>query len=233
MMNLILSPRLKIIADSIQGFDTVADIGSDHAYLPIYLVKNKQVKSVVATDVNSGPIRISKGRISRHGVESRIQVRQGNGLQVILPGETEVIVIAGMGGLLIRDILEKDILVARHAKMLILQPMKDSDKLRKWLFENSFDIIDEELVKEQDKIYEVLWAIPASEARKASGLMLVGDRIIQKKHPLMLEFVNKKTSELEKVMDALENMDTENCRERAMECKAMLNFYREVVQWVQ
>jgi tRNA A22 N-methylase len=63
--------------------------------------------------------------------------------------------------------------------------------------------------------------------------MLVGDRIIQKKHPLMLEFVNKKTSELEKVMAALENMDTENCRERAMECKAMLNFYREVVQWVQ
>lgn len=232
-MNLILSPRLKIIADSIQGFETVADIGSDHAYLPIYLVKNKKVKSVIATDINSGPVKISKGRINSHGVESSIKVRQGNGLQVIKPGETEVIVIAGMGGLLIRDILDKDEKVARSAKLLILQPMRDSDKIRKWLFKNSFDIIDEELVKEQDKIYEVLWVVPVGEAIEAEGLMLVGNRIIEKKHPLMVEFINKKTYELEKVMAALGSMDTENCRERTEECKAMLNFYREVLGWVR
>ena len=233
MMNLILSPRLKIIADSIQGFDTVADIGSDHAYLPIYLIKNKQVKSVIATDINSGPVKISKGRIDSHGVESRITVRQGNGLQVLKPGETEVVVIAGMGGILIRDILDKDAQVAQNARLLILQPMRDSDKVRKWLYENSFDIIDEELVKEQDKIYEVLWAIPVSEARASKGLLLVGDKIIEKKHPLAVEFINKKTNELEKVIAALESMDTENCRDRTEECKTMLYFYREVLRWVQ
>lgn len=233
MMNLILSPRLKIIADSIKGFETVADIGSDHAYLPIYLVKNKLVKSVIATDVNKGPVRIAKGRISSHGTEASIKVRQGNGLKAIMPGEAEVIVIAGMGGLLIRDILKNDTEVAKSARLLILQPMRDTDKVRKWLFENSFDIIDEELVKEQDKIYEVLWAVPVNEARDAKGLLLVGDRIIEKKHPLMIEFINRKTKELEKVMDALEIMDTENCRERSEECKAMLDFYREVLGWVR
>lgn len=233
MMNLILSPRLRTIADSIRGYETVADIGSDHAYLPIYLVKNGQVKHVIATDVNKGPVRIAKARIAGHKAEDCISVRQGDGLKAIKPGEAEVIVIAGMGGLLIRDILEKDMETARSAKQLILQPMRDSGKLRGWLLANSFEIVDEELVKEQDKIYEIMWVVPSDISREAKGLQLVGDRIIEKKHPLLREFINRKTNELEKVMAALESMDTENCRERAEECRAMLDFYREVNEWVR
>jgi len=233
MMNLILSPRLKIIADSINGYETVADIGSDHAYLPIYLVKNKMVKSVVATDVNKGPVRIAKARVAGHNTEDRIKVRQGDGLQAIKPGEAEVIVIAGMGGLLIRDILERDAETARSARLLILQPMRDSDKVRHWLPANSFKIVDEELVKEQDKIYEIMWVVPSDISGEAKGLQLVGDRIIEKKHPLLREFINRRTDELEKVMTALESMDTVNCRERAEECRAMLDFYREVDEWVR
>lgn len=230
---MILSPRLKIIADSIQGFETMADIGSDHAYLPIYLVKNKRVKSAIATDVKSGPVEISKERLKSNKVEARVSVRQGNGLQIIKPGETEVIVIAGMGGILISDILDKDATVAESSKLLILQPMRDSDKVRKWLCGHGFDIIDEELVKDQDRIYEVIWSRPGSEARKATGLMLIGEKIIEKKHPLAVEYINKKTDELEKVIAALESTDTENCRERTEECKTLLTFYREVLRWVQ
>lgn len=233
MMNLILSPRLKTIADSIRGYETVADIGSDHAYLPIYLVKNKMVKSVVATDVNKGPVRIAKARVASHNAEDRIKVRQGDGLQPIRSGEAEVIVVAGMGGLLIRDILEKGIEIARSARLTILQPMRDSGKLRGWLLANSFEIVDEELVKEQDKIYEIMWVVPSATPKEAKGLQLVGDRIIEKKHPLLREFIKRKTDELEKVMTALEDMDTENCRERAEECRAMLDFYREVNEWVR
>ena len=233
MMNLILSPRLKIIADSIQGYETAADIGSDHAYIPIYLAKNNRVKSAIATDVNSGPVEISKKRIKSYGVEAKVSVRQGDGLQIIKPGEAEVIVVAGMGGILIRDILDRDAKVAKSAKLLILQPMRDSDIIRKWLFEHDFDIIDEELVKDQDKIYEVIWAIPVSKAREVKGIMLVGDKIIEKKHPLAAEYINKKTSELEKVITALECMDFESCRERAEECRTLINYYLEVLQWVQ
>lgn len=233
MINLILSPRLKIIADSLKGFDTVADIGSDHAYLPIYLAKNGQVGSVIATDVNKGPVRIAKARVESHGAGSAVKVRQGNGLEAIRKGEAEAVVIAGMGGLLIRDILENGIEIARSAKLLILQPMRDSDKVRKWLYENSFDITDEELVKDQDKIYEVIWAKPASMLKEAKGLMLIGDRVIEKRHPLLSELIIRKTKELEKVMDTLEIMDTGNCRDRHEECRAMLDFYREVAQWVR
>ncbi len=230
---MILTPRLKIIADSIQGFDTVADIGSDHAYLPIYLVKNGRVKSAIATDVNSGPVEISKKGLKSHKVEEKVSVRQGNGLEVISPEEAEVIVIAGMGGILIRDILDKDAKVAESAKLLILQPMRDSDKVRRWLLAHGFDIIDEELVKEQDKIYEVIWAKPVAAAKTSEGLMLMGDKIIEKKHPLAVEYINKKTSELEKVVAALEGMDMVSCRERIEECRILLNYYLEVLHWVQ
>jgi tRNA (adenine22-N1)-methyltransferase len=233
MMILILTPRLKIIADSIQGYETVADIGSDHAYLPIYLVKNRRVKSAIATDINSGPVEISKKGLKSHKVEAMVTVRQGNGLEVIAPGEAEVIVIAGMGGILIRDILEKDVKVAESVKLLILQPMRDSDKVRRWLLTNGFGITDEELVKEQDKIYEVIWAKPMDTEKTAEGLMLMGDRIIEKKHPLAVEYINKKMSELEKVVAALEVMDIESCRERTEECRILLSYYLEVLQWVQ
>ena len=228
-----LTPRLKIIADSIKGFETVADIGSDHVYIPIYLANNEQIKKIIVTDINRGPIEISKKRIKSYGVEAKVRVRRGNGLEAIKPGEAEVIVIAGMGGILIRDILDQDPETAKNARLLILQPMRDSDKVRKWLFEHGFDIIDEELVRDQDKIYEVIWARAAGKAKEAKGLLLVGDKIIEKKHPLAAEYINRKVSELEKVIADLEGMHTENCRERTEECKALLSFYREVLLWVQ
>lgn len=233
MMILELSPRLKIIADSIRGYESVADIGSDHAHLPIYLIKNGQIRYAVATDINIGPVEISRKRIKRHRVEAKVSVRRGNGLEVIEPREAEVIVVAGMGGMLIRDILGKDEKIAQSAKLLILQPMKDSDKVRKWLLEHGFDITDEELVKDQDKIYEVIWAKPARGKSGAKGQMLIGDIIIEKKHPLAVEYINKKISELVKIMEGLEGMDTENCRERTEECKTLLSFYRGVLEWVR
>lgn len=233
MMILILTPRLKIIADSIQGYRTVADIGSDHAYLPIYLIKNEQVKRAIATDVNKGPVEISRERLRSNKADEKVEVRHGDGLRVLQPGEAEVIVIAGMGGILIRDILDRDIKVAQSARLLILQPMRDSDKVRRWLSAHGFDIADEELVKEQDRIYEVIWAKPGGEAKETADLMLVGEKILEKKHPLAVEYINKKKEELEKVLAALEDKSFDSCRERADECRSLINYYTEVLQWVQ
>lgn len=228
-----LTPRLKVIADSICGYASVADIGSDHAYLPIHLVKVCKVKKIIASDVNKGPVELSRKRLRQYGVEAEVEVRRGNGLEVLEAGETEVIVIAGMGGMLIRDILENRNSVAKEAKLLVLQPMRDSGKVRKWLFENGFDIMDEELVKEQDRIYEIIWARPGYECSKTEKLMLVGDKIIEKKHPLATEFIDKKIEELEKVVTELKNKNTKNSMERKEECCNLIKYYREVRQWVQ
>lgn len=230
---MILSPRLQIIADSIHDFETVADIGSDHAFLPIYLVQNELVKKAVATDINKGPTEISRDRIKAHGVEAKVSVRQGNGLSVIKPGEAEVVVIAGMGGILISDILDKNPKVAKSAKLLILQPMRDSDKVRKWILEHGFDIIDEELVKDNGKIYEVIWSGQGGKTENTRDLLLIGDKVIKKKHPLLAEFINGKIRELEKVIASIEDIDSENCRMRAAECREVLSYYREAAKWVR
>ena len=233
MMNLELSPRLKIIADSIKGYNSVADIGSDHAYLPIYLVKTFNIKKAVASDVNKGPVEISRERLKQYDVEKHVEVRRGDGLEILEAGETEVIVIAGMGGMLIRDIMEKGKSIIESAKLIILQPMRDSDCVRKWIFGNGFDIIDEELVKEDERIYEVIWASPGSGYMDKDDPMLIGDKIIKKKHPLAAEFIDKKIEELEKVIALLEGKNTINSRKRKEECENLILYYREVKQWVQ
>ncbi len=224
-----LTPRLKIIAESIRGYDSAADIGSDHAHLPIFLIKNEYVKRAVAVDINKGPVEIAKKRIKCHGAEAGITVRQGCGLTAIGPKEVEVIIIAGMGGILIRNILDESPETAKSAKLLVLQPMRDSE----WLFEHRFDIIEEELVKEQGKIYEIIWAKPGGAVKELKGSFLIGDKIIEKKHPLVAEHINNRVNELIKIVEDLKGKHTENCRERAEECSRLIDFYKEVLQWVE
>ncbi len=232
MRGLELTPRLRRIADSIRGYETMADIGSDHAYLPIYLVKSGLIKKAVATDVNMGPVEISRKRLANHRAADRVEVRHGDGLAVLMPGEAEVIVIAGMGGILIKEILEKEREKAGSARLLILQPMRDSELLRAWLLSNGFEIIDEELVKEAEKIYEIIWAKPGSEKHDAASKLFIGTRIIEKKHPLALELIDRRIKELEKILDSLDISNSDSAQDRRAVCLEMLAYYREVRQWV-
>ena len=227
-----LSPRLKMIADSIKDVDTVADIGSDHAYVPIYLVLQGRAKRAIASDINRGPVEISKKRICENKASSFVEVRQGSGLKTLKLGEAEAIIIAGMGGFLIRDILQEDYDVAAKVRQLILQPMKDSDALRSWLLTNGFEITDEELVEDEGKIYEVIWAKSGSAIRESVGRQLIGEKIIQKKHPLAGKYIDKKIRELEKIIGALPEGDSQRADTRKAECLELLDYYKEVRKWV-
>ncbi len=234
---MILSKRLKRIAESIEGYDTIADIGTDHAYLPIYLVKMKKIKRAIASDINDGPVKIAKNRTKQYRVADYIEVRKGNGLDILLPGEADVIIIAGMGGILISDILEHGLEVVRSAEFFVLQPMRDSERVRKWLLKNSFEIFDEDLIKDDGKIYEIIWArfskvAQLSDVGENNDLMLIGEHVIKRKHLLVLEVVDKKIKELEKILESLSDKSSVNSTERADECNKLLSYYREVRQWV-
>lgn len=231
-----LTPRLQMIADSINNCEVMADIGSDHAYLPIYLTKNKKAKRAIASDVNKGPVETAKKRIKGNNADDAVDVRHGNGLEVLKPGEADVIVIAGMGGILMTEILSGGKDITCRAGILVLQPMRDSDKVRRWLCENGFDIVDEELVKEDYKIYEIIWARPqqgekpAGERPGCGEPMYIGKKILEKKHPLAAELVARRIGEYEKVMAALKGQDTANSRERMEECRTMLDYYGNVAK---
>lgn len=148
------TPRLELLADLIQEYNTVADIGCDHAYLSILLARRG--KRVIASDVAQGPHDKARENIARFSMESSIELRLGDGLLTLERGETEAIVIAGMGGLLIADIISAGKHLLTESTRLFLQPMRADEDLRAFLYANGFEILSEHLVREDRRIYTVL-----------------------------------------------------------------------------
>nr|WP_245522806.1 class I SAM-dependent methyltransferase [Thermoanaerobacter italicus] len=141
-----LTERLRKIAEYIPHGSKVADIGTDHGFIPVYLIKSKIATYVVASDLNKGSLNKAVKEVQKRNLQSLIDTRLGNGLHVLLPGEVDVVVIAGMGGILITKILEEGKDIAKTIKKFLLQPMRDSAYLREYLIENGYKICDEELV---------------------------------------------------------------------------------------
>ena len=158
-----LSKRLHTVASFVPTGSVVADIGSDHAYLPCYLLNKKVASRAVAGEIVEGPFQSAKQQVKEDGLEDRIDVRRGSGLSVIDQYEVDVITIAGMGGPLISQILEDGKEKLAGVKRLILQPNISAISIRNWLIENKWKIIDEIILKEDDKIYEVIVAEPSEE----------------------------------------------------------------------
>lgn len=228
-----LTPRLQAIADSINKYTVLADIGTDHAYLPIYLMLNGKITKAIATDINKGPIDIAQERIKKYKLEDKIETRQGSGLNVLESHEADIIVIAGMGGMLIAEIIEQSKAIATAARVLVMQPMLDSGKLRIYLMQNGFEIFEEELAKENRKIYEIIWARYTGKSVEATSMMDIGPIIIEKKHLLAKDLIDKKVTELNNIIQKLGTTETELSQKRFQECIELLNYYNEVRQWVQ
>ncbi|KGA95925.1 SAM-dependent methyltransferase [Alkalihalobacillus alcalophilus ATCC 27647 = CGMCC 1.3604] len=154
-----LSERLLKVADFVPEGANLADIGSDHAYLPTYLALHDATLTAIAGEVNEGPYQSAVMQVKRSELTDRIKVRKGDGLNVIeVEDQINVISIAGMGGALIQTILEqgKDKLGA--VERLILQPNVGAIFIREWLSQNGWVLIDEAILEEDEKIYEVLVA---------------------------------------------------------------------------
>ncbi|MDR3270582.1 MAG: class I SAM-dependent methyltransferase [Peptococcaceae bacterium] len=162
-----LEPRLKQVAEYVPTGARLADIGTDHAYLPIYLTKQGRIHKAVAVDVHAGPYQAARLSVAAHGLRDSIDVRLGDGLQVIQPGEVDVLTLAGMGGVKILEILNAEPAGLRTISRLIVQPQGGVGRVRAELCRSGWKIWRECLVEEEGRIYTVIaftWQNGWSEA---------------------------------------------------------------------
>ena len=157
-----LNSRLLKIATMVREGDRVADIGTDHAYLPVYLIRNGLSNKVFACDVADGPLLNARKNIERTQT-ANIILRKGDGLAAVEPNEADTFVLAGMGGDLIVKLLEKASWIRDERYELLLQPMTSVEDLRKYLCDNGFAIKCEQAVKSQGRVYTVIKAVFCGE----------------------------------------------------------------------
>ena len=183
-----LSPRLVMVeslvagfvaeqADSESGF-TIADIGTDHAYLTAALLEHGLARDVIAGDLNAGPLQAAERTVLDRGLESRTELRQGDGLQVLAPDEADIVCVAGMGGALMCDML-------KEIRALVLQPQNAEMELRRWLYGHYWHIADEQLIVDDGRIYVALRAEHGRQKMPSPLELMVGPVLLAKKPPLL------------------------------------------------
>lgn len=155
-----LSERLQSIADEINQGETMADIGTDHGLLPIYLYKTGKCPKVILTDISKPSLEKAVEDTKTYHSEGDYDFRLGSGIEVLEKSEVDAVAIAGMGGILMTEILGKDIEKTYSFKKLILQPRSHVGRLRYWLLKNGFSVVNEKLVREGKYIWEILTVIP-------------------------------------------------------------------------
>lgn len=227
-----LSPRLQAIADYVPEGSRVADIGTDHGYIPVYLVDRNISNTIIATDVNVGPLENAKSYIEKKGYQKIIETRLGNGLGPLLSNEVETVIIAGMGGLLIAEILNSSQGITDTIENFILQPMVASEELRRYLNTNKYKIIDEKLVKEGTKIYEVMLVNHGKDNIDKDIYYEIGKKLIENKDRHLKELLEIKMKKTEKILLSLKSKKSINSKLRYEQLRNKYNEYKEVLNTI-
>lgn len=203
-----LTPRLLEIAKMVDKNSIVADIGTDHGYIPVYLIENKISKKVIACDINKAPLQSAIDYINNKKLQNKIDTRLGNGLSPLNENEVDTVIIAGMGGILIQNILEENKNIAKKAEKFILQPMVASSELRKYLYDNNYKITDEKLAREDNRYYEIIVAKKGQEKVKDEIYYEIGKKLVEKNDPLLKSFLEKKINKNKSILKNIEKNST-------------------------
>lgn len=210
-----IDSRIKAMLDFVREGSRVADIGADHGYLSIELIKSGRASRVIATEKNLHPFEaLSKNIFGVKGIEARL----GDGLQVLTAGEVDTICIAGMGGALITKILEDAPEVVQSARSLILQPMNGADKVREWLAANGWVIVDEDLAESAGIIYEII-----SAGNVTLRPMFKPETFSRESSPLREKFSVQRAEKLQRVLNEMSKSDSARTSEKFSVLQAELD----------
>lgn len=203
-----ISSRLKAISNYIRVGSRVVDVGCDHAYLSVYIIQNQIAKRVIACDINEGPLNKAKSAVLKYKLSDKITLVLSDGLEKINEDEADDIIIAGMGGQLIAEIISKANWLKNEQKHLILQPMTNAHFLRKYLYENGFKIESETAVVDKKYHYTVFSVV----YKKETALLLDEDfyigKIIENDDEQSIKYLNYQIKKLQKIANGLKKSDT-------------------------
>lgn len=233
-----LSLRMQRVADMVELCERVADIGCDHGYVSIYLVEQGIAGHVLAMDVRKGPLSRAEANIRQKQLQTRIECRLSDGLERLQPGEADTILLAGMGGPLMIDILTKGSNKRLGTETLILQPQSDIPEVRRYLHRIGYEITAEDMLQEDGKYYTVMKAKPSasdtatdadtdtdklwSEAEEQYGKLL-----LEEQSPVLKQYLEREERQLTQLQEQLNHQATEKANQRLAELQELLKWNRE------
>lgn len=229
-----LSMRLKRVFDYIPEGTKLADIGSDHAYLPCYAVLNKRCTSAIVGEITEGPFNSARSTIRQSGLEGIVEARLGDGLEVLTHNEVDVITIAGMGGSLIASILEKGKEKLAGVETLVLQPNIGAHQVRNWLDQEGYSLIEEDILEEDTKIYEILVASKSSTYKPYSDSknkeMFIGPHLMHNQNEAFKKKWNHERKNFERILLQLQSAkQTEESIQKIKEINQKIEWIDEVL----
>lgn len=198
-----LSVRLQAVADMVTEGTKVADVGTDHAYIPIYLVEHDKNPSAIAMDINRGPLKKAEENISSHNLENKIETRLSDGLKQLHLGEADSVVIAGMGGGLVVKIMEEGTLHKKYVKEWILQPQSEISKVRQYLNENEYCIVEENMVIDEGKFYPMMRVTEGTIEEYTQEELCYGKCLLKEKNPILKKFLEKEIDIKKEILEKL------------------------------
>ena len=212
-----LSKRLQAVARLVTPGSRLADVGTDHGYVPIWLFEQGQILSAIAMDLRKGPLERAREHIQMHGLDAHIETRLSDGLDKLLPGEADSIVIAGMGGMLVVKILSQGQKVLSSVKELILQPQSDLDAVREYLHRTGFVIVKEDMIFEDGKYYPMMKAVHGENTDDRKIWFLYGRLLLENRHPVLKSYLEKEYDGCCKLLEKLSRTSTEVAKHRCEE----------------
>ncbi|MCR5633022.1 MAG: class I SAM-dependent methyltransferase [Eubacterium sp.] len=216
-----LSKRMMCLANMVTPGKRIADIGCDHALVSIYLVSEGISPKVLAMDIGEGPLEAAKANIEKYGLSESIETRLSDGMSELKPGETDGAVIAGMGGLTIVGILERGLHNISPGYELVLSPQSEIPEVRAFLRTHGIKIIDEEMIIEDDKYYNIIKAVATDEEHIDTNELYdtYSQFLIEKKSPIYLRYLEENLEKMNGIYCRLSKHDGDKVIDRMAEIR--------------
>ena len=226
-----LSKRLEMIAAQVPEGVRLADVGTDHAYIPIYLAQNHRISHAIAMDINKGPLEKAARHIQMTGLSDMIETRLSDGLQYLKPGEADVVLIAGMGGPLMSRILENGSHVLQGVHTLILQPQSEIPAFRKYLHEHDYRITDEQMLIDEGKYYVIFKVTHGTEHYDHEAEYAYGRCLLARKDETAYAYIQKELKTNEHILAQLGMHATDGARQRMEDIQNKINLCKEALTY--